>query len=126
MTTSRDELRNHLVAVIEAARELPPDSREQLADGFLDEMNRQFNLVPRGSGARRSRPAMRDLNGWLPQMRGWQLLAGMVGVLLLLPLILVTGFVLLHLVPFALPVLLFIFVFRPRMGRNRLHRHTWR
>ena len=126
MTTSRDELRNHLVAVIEAARELPPDSREQLADGFLDEMNRQFDLVPRGSGARRSRPAMRDLNAWLPQMRGWPLLAGVVGLLLLLPLLLFTGFLLLHLVPFALPLLLFVFVFHPGRGRNHFHHHTWR
>jgi len=121
MTTSRDELRNHLVAVIEAARELPSDSREQLADGFLEEMNRQFDLVPRGS-----RPAMRDLNAWLPQMRGWPLLAGVVGLLLLLPLLLVTGFLMLHMVPFALPLLLFVFVFHPGTGRNRFHRHTWR
>ncbi|HEX6506846.1 MAG TPA: hypothetical protein VF221_04365 [Chloroflexota bacterium] len=56
MTTSRDELRESLVAAIEAAPELPKENREHLADIFLDRLNAEYDLVPRGPG-RRPQPA---------------------------------------------------------------------
>jgi len=52
MTTSRDDLREHLVAAIEAAPELPRESREHLADVFLDQLNAEYDLVPHGTGTR--------------------------------------------------------------------------
>ena len=50
MTTSRDDLREHLVAAIEAAPELPRESREHLADVFLDRLREEYDVVPRGTG----------------------------------------------------------------------------
>lgn len=47
MATTRDELREHLLAVIEAAPELPKDGREHLADVFMSELDAGFRLVPR-------------------------------------------------------------------------------
>jgi hypothetical protein len=52
MTTSRDELREHLVAAIEAAPELSKESRQHLADVFLDQLHADYDLVPRGTGKR--------------------------------------------------------------------------
>jgi hypothetical protein len=59
MSTSREELRDHLVAAIEAAPELPRDGREYLADVFLDELDARFQLVPRSKpgDSRADRPA---------------------------------------------------------------------
>ena len=54
---TRDELREHLVAAIEAAPEFPKEDRHHLADVFLDQLNAQYELVPRGAG-KRSQPAM--------------------------------------------------------------------
>jgi hypothetical protein len=53
MEPQREELRNHLVAVLEAARELPRDDREYLADVFLDELSSGYQLVPRSQQQRR-------------------------------------------------------------------------
>ena len=50
MATSRDELREHLVAAMEAAPELPRGDRQHLADVFLDQLNADYELVPRGTG----------------------------------------------------------------------------
>jgi hypothetical protein len=47
MESQRDELRDHLVAALEAAPELPRDDRAYLADTFLDELDARFELVPR-------------------------------------------------------------------------------
>lgn len=47
MSTDRDEIRDHLQAVIEAARELPRDDRAYLADTFLDDLEKHYRLVPR-------------------------------------------------------------------------------
>lgn len=49
MTMTRDELREQLLASLEAAPELPRESRGDLADVFLDELDAQFLLVPRDS-----------------------------------------------------------------------------
>jgi hypothetical protein len=49
MATTDDELRQHLLATIEAAPELDQESRAELADVFLRELNSRYDLVPRGS-----------------------------------------------------------------------------
>jgi hypothetical protein len=53
METPNEDLRTHLRAVIEAAPELARDDREHLADVFLDELYKGYELVPRS--AQRSR-----------------------------------------------------------------------
>lgn len=60
MTADRDEIRDHLQAVIEAARELPKDDRAYLADTFLDDLEKHYQIVPRGTGRQtgaKSRPS---------------------------------------------------------------------
>jgi len=47
METYREDLHDHLVAVLEAAPELPREDRRHLADVFLDELDAKFRLVPR-------------------------------------------------------------------------------
>jgi hypothetical protein len=47
MESHREDLHDHLVAVLEAAPELPREDRRHLADVFLDELDAQFRLVPR-------------------------------------------------------------------------------
>jgi hypothetical protein len=53
MDRSNEDLRTHLMAVIEAAPELPRDDREHLADVFLDELHRGYDLIPRSAQQRR-------------------------------------------------------------------------
>src|SRR5437763_1869822 len=59
---TRDELKEQLLASLEAAPELPRENRAELADVFLDELDANFMLVPRdrrggppATAARRSR-----------------------------------------------------------------------
>lgn len=70
MATTTDELREHLVAAIEAAPELMKEDREHLADVFLDQLHASFNLVPRapGKGSQSARPAGQAAGGtgWIP------------------------------------------------------------
>jgi hypothetical protein len=47
----RDELREHLIATLEAAPELEGESRRELADVFFRELDEHFTLVPRGEMA---------------------------------------------------------------------------
>src|SRR5947209_4484059 len=49
MATTDDELREQLVAAIEAAPELAKEDRQHLADVFLDQLNARYDLIPRGS-----------------------------------------------------------------------------
>ena len=49
MGMTRDELRDHLLASLEAAPELARENRGDLADVFLDELDAHFMLVPRES-----------------------------------------------------------------------------
>jgi hypothetical protein len=53
MTADRDELREQLLAVIEAAPELPKEGRKHLADVFFDRLSAEYDLVPRGTGTLR-------------------------------------------------------------------------
>jgi hypothetical protein len=49
MATSRDELRERLVAALEASSELDRDHRQYLADVFLSKLDEDFQLVPRSN-----------------------------------------------------------------------------
>ena len=60
---SRNELREHLVAAMEAAPELRSEDRHHLADVFLDRLDEDFDLVPRGAGAK---PRSADAGGAPP------------------------------------------------------------
>src|SRR5437764_15270079 len=68
MATTDEELRQHLLATIEAAPELDQESRAELADVFLRELNTRYDLVPRGSMNTRpaySQPVSRG--AWSPR-----------------------------------------------------------
>lgn len=53
---TRDELRNELLIILAAGRELPPGADPQLADLFLDRMHRsRRSSEPPGSGTRGQR-----------------------------------------------------------------------
>jgi hypothetical protein len=55
---SRDELREDLRAMINAAPELGEEERDHLADVFLDRLEEGYRLVPRGQDiAQPARPA---------------------------------------------------------------------
>jgi Flp pilus assembly protein TadB len=57
---SRDELRDDLRAMINAAPELGEEERDHLADVFLDRLEEGYRLVPRGQDlAEPARPAPR-------------------------------------------------------------------
>lgn len=118
MTPDRDELRDHLTAVIEAARELPKEDRTYLADTFLDDLESRYQIVAR-SGSGRQRPSfsgsswLRDFSaGWSPLRVVMIVLAAMV----ILPVVVGTLFFAMHPPVLFLLVILF-FVFRP--GRRR-------
>jgi hypothetical protein len=70
MATSREEFREQLVAAVEAAPELPREDRQYLADVFLDRLNAEYDLVPRGTGRRplREKPDGKGAGRvpWLP------------------------------------------------------------
>src|SRR5947209_17157436 len=93
MSTPRDDLKNELVAVIEAARELPEGDRDYLADVFLRELDTRYNLVPRTGSRGRSR-GVDDLGPSVSGMlrRFWPLLAAGVALLVLFPLLMVSMF----------------------------------
>ncbi len=52
MTMTQEELREHLLATIEAAPELTAENRAELADVFLRELDQHFMLVPRDARGR--------------------------------------------------------------------------
>lgn len=118
MAATRDDLRDHLTAVINAAQELPAEDRSYLADTFLDELESQYQLVPHSHGAQRT--AATSSRSWFagfPSARGPVPVAVMVLLsVLFLPLLVVSFFVLIHSPVFmlALAVLLFF-----RFGRRR-------
>jgi hypothetical protein len=118
VTADRDELRDHLTAVIEAARELPKEDRAYLADTFLDDLESRYQIMARSSSGRQ-RPSfsgsswLSDFSsGWSPVRVGMMILAAM----LLLPLLVGAFFFAVHPPVLILLVILF-FAFRP--GRRR-------
>jgi hypothetical protein len=117
VTASRDEIRDHLQAVIEAARELPRDDRAYLADTFLDDLEKQYQLVPRSGAAPRERlsgnfpPAFRLSGRGMPPI-GLIVLAAIV----LIPALLMTVSMAIHPPIILLAVLLFFVV---RSGARR-------
>src|SRR5918911_1511540 len=117
MAATREELRDHLAAVIEAAHELPKEDRTYLADSFLDELERQYQLVPRSRTARQNEPGPgRRRFAGSPFV--WFLAP--LGLLFLLPFLLLSFFVLIHPPVLLLAVvLLLLFRFgRPGMRRG--------
>lgn len=48
MTASREDVRDELRATIAAAAELSEEERDHLADVFLDRLDTEYRLVPRG------------------------------------------------------------------------------
>lgn len=124
MTATREELRDHLTAVIAAAQELPKEDRSYLADSFLDELETQYQLVPRVAGSRQKgggrarRPFAGSFLGWPPLPVGLMFLLP----LLLLPFFLLSFFVLVHVFfhpPVFLLVLALLLLFRFTRPRQR-------
>jgi hypothetical protein len=54
MAATHDELRDELVAAMEASPELDTASRAHLADVFLDRLNSEYRLVPKSEPVRQS------------------------------------------------------------------------
>ena len=71
MALPRDELRDHLVAALEAAPELPRDNREYLADVFLDELDARYKLVPRSRHVNLQTDVDAALSGLVQAGRRW-------------------------------------------------------
>jgi hypothetical protein len=59
MEPDREELRTDLLAMLNAAPELPQDDRGSLADVFLDKLQAGYEVVPR-TRAQSARPAPRQ------------------------------------------------------------------
>lgn len=118
MAATRDEIREHLIAVMEAAQELPKEDRHYLADSFLDELDRQFRLESRTpgndpEGARRAN----DSRYMRPTLAWWR------APFLLLPVLLLL-FVAVH--PPILLLALFLFVLFRFGGLGVSARSGWR
>jgi hypothetical protein len=62
MAASRHELREQLVAALEASPELDPENRADLADVFLDRLEGEYRLIPKSAPAPQPVP---------PAARGW-------------------------------------------------------
>jgi hypothetical protein len=116
MAASRDELRDHLAAVIEAARELPKEDRAFLADSFLDELDKQYQLVPRSGPLSWSDPGPRR-----PRISGFPFIwvPVLLVVLFALPFVMFSSFVFVH-HPVILLALMLLVLFR--FGRPGMRR----
>jgi hypothetical protein len=114
----RNEIRDHLAAVIEAARELPRDDRTYLADTFLDDLESNYQLVPR-SGKGAPRPAFSRPSWPASFSAGWSPLR--VGVMIVLAMLLLpfAMFVLSGLMHPPVLVLAVVLLFVVRSGRHR-------
>lgn len=118
MAADRDQIRDHLAAVIEAARELPREDRTYLADTFLDELESNYQLVPRSGAGRQLRTSSRPSwlsefsGGWSPFRVGVMIVLAM----LLLPFAMFALFGLMHPPVFLLLVVLLLIF---RSGRRR-------
>jgi hypothetical protein len=75
MENQREDLRDHLVAALQAAPELPPEERAHLADVFLDELDTRFELVAR-SGATSWKAGPEDVLRRMTASPGRLILAG--------------------------------------------------
>lgn len=120
MAALRQDLRDHLTAVIEAAQELPREDRSYLADSFLDELERQYQLVPRDAGARRSEPSpARPRFAGFPFGRSAAPIGLILLSLLFLPVVVLSFFVLVHPPVFLFVVLLLVLFRFGRPGWRR-------
>jgi hypothetical protein len=105
MATTDQDLREHLLATIEAAPELDPENRKELADVFLRELNARYTLTPRaGTPPQPARQQSWSRGPMLPFASPFWLL---------IPLLLVLSFAL-H-----FPIFLFVLIvfFAARAGR---------
>jgi hypothetical protein len=134
METQREELREHLVAVLEAAPELPREDRRHLADVFLDELDAKFRLVLRTQERREAfqtngRTLVSFLRRWWPVLAaGFALFVLLPSVLWLVGLAVGFGHPGHHYgypPPFFFLPLLFVLLF-VRFSRRRLGRSYWR
>jgi hypothetical protein len=124
MASSRNELRDHLLAALEAAPELPPEDRAHLADVFLDNLDKDFQLVPRSQtrGERSPLGAEGRMRPPFSGYRPWWPLPGIAAFLLAAFLIVSALTFSVHHAPVFLFVILFFLAFRflgPWRGRGR-------
>ncbi len=120
MAATREDLRDHLTAVINAGQELPAEDRPYLADTFLNDLEARFQLVPRShdtppAESTSSRPRFAGFAGRGPVSIGVMVLLAV----LCLPLLMMSFFVLIHPPVFLLALALLVFF---RFGRHRSHR----
>ena len=120
MAATREELRDHLTAVIEAAKELPREDRSFLADSFLDELEMQYQLVPRSQATRWEEPAPSRFR-LAGSPFAW--VAAILASLFVLPVVFLSFFVLLHVLfhpPIFLLAIVLLLLFR--FGRPGMRR----
>ncbi len=125
MTTDRDEIRDHLQAVIEAARELPKDDRTYLADTFLDDLEKQYQLVPRGAGRQSAASPGAGLGGLSLRRGPLPIALGILLAVLFVPVVLTAFAVVVH-PPFILLAVLLFLLFRSGAFRGPRHRRPRR
>jgi hypothetical protein len=120
MATTPEDLREHLLAVLQAAPELPRGDREHLADVFLNELHAQFRLVPRPQSRAWSDGLLTTWSTFLQTAQHWWPVAALaLGLVFLLPLLLFPIFVLFH-APFL--ALFLVFLLMARFGRLGMRR----
>lgn len=125
MESNREELRTELLAMLHAAPELPVEDRESLADVFLDNLHKGYQVTPRSVATPRPAAPFR------PAPRPFAAFSGMaasLGVFLLLTAVLFTTVFPATMGhwhrPSILPLLLILFVVMrfARGGPGRWHR----
>jgi len=120
MASSRDDLRDNLLAALQAAPDLPAEDRSHLADTFLDSLDRDFLLVPRSQASQaRSVPNPTSRPRFTAGRVWWPLPGAFIGLMLLAWLLLISAFAFHH-APFFLFIILFFVAFR--VIRPRMHR----
>jgi len=117
MTPAQDDMREQLLAALQASPELPREDRAHLADLFLDDLNRRYRLVPRRGVLRDGLAGATEM--FLPGGGFMPLLLIIAGVFLLLPVLVVSLFVLGHLHFLFLILVLFIVLRFAGFGRRR-------
>lgn len=114
MEAHREDLRDNLIAALDAAEELPREARGHLADVFLDKLEAGYELVPRsqGSGPRRAVQPAQPMTA-LVTMSWRKIVAGLVLVLVLSSIVWLVGSTFAgvhgHHPPAFLPLAIFLF-----------------
>lgn len=123
MTADRDEIRDHLSAVIEAARELPKDDRVFLADTFLDDLEKHYQLLPRsrGGGQPVRKPRQSPFTGFTSARSPFPIGLMILLAVVLVPVVMMTFAVFAH-PPVLLLAVLLLLLFRSGFRRGPRHR----